>query len=121
MTTIDVNALMSILSGSPGTGGGVRKLSAAPPVANPVDTPSTSPSESDLQTAALQIQGFLSGHMDPPKYQVDYLSGLQVMTVRNASSGEVVFQLPNSEALRLAQLLHEGASVGTAGIVNAEA
>ncbi|MES1191732.1 MAG: flagellar protein FlaG [Steroidobacter sp.] len=126
MNTIDAKALFSMLNGSPGSGGSsvVRRIPAALSALsanNVADAASAPPSESDLQAAAQQIQGYLSGHTDPPQYAVDYLSGLQVMTVRNASSGEVVFQLPNSEALRLAQLLHEGAAVNTVGIVNAEA
>lgn len=127
MNTIDAKALFSMLNGSPGSGSSsvVRKIPAALSALSESNVTNAAapapPSESDLQAAAQQIQGYLSGHMDPPQYAVDYLSGLQVMTVRNARSGEVVFQLPNSEALRLAQLLHEGATVNTVGIVNAEA
>ena len=125
MSTIEVRALMSALNGLPGSSRSNQKIPAAP-VAADSSTASTSPdspapTESNLQAAAQQIQGYLSQHTDPPQYTVDYLSGMQVMTVRSASNGEVVFQLPNADALRLAQLLHEGSPVNTAGIVNAEA
>jgi uncharacterized FlaG/YvyC family protein len=76
------------------------------------------PSDDELQAAAQTIQNRLSGPTDPPAFSVDYLSGLQVMTVRAASSGTVVFQIPNSDALRLAQLLREGSPLDSMGIVD---
>ena len=68
--------------------------------------------------AAQTIQSHLSGRTDPPQFRVDYLSGLDVMTVRAANSGDVIFQLPGPAAVRLAQLLKEGAPVESFGIVN---
>ncbi|MES1195855.1 MAG: hypothetical protein ABUL58_02820 [Steroidobacter sp.] len=126
MSTIEVRALISALNGLPGSSRSTQKTPAAPvstDSSSVSESPASSvaPSEGNLQAAAQQIQGYLSQHTDPPQYVVDYLSGMQVMTVRSASSGEVVFQLPNADALRLAQLLHEGAPVNTAGIVDAEA
>lgn len=126
MSTIDVRALMSALNGLPGSSRGTARIPAvrvstesSSEGANAASSAATS--DGNLQAAAQQIQGYLSQHMDPPQYVVDYLSGMQVMTVRSATNGEVVFQLPNADALRLAQLLHEGSPVNTAGIVDAEA
>lgn len=125
MTTIDAKTFISALSNQGSTG----NLSKSPAVtdSSAVESVSSSansslqPTDSDLQQAAQQIQSYLSGQTDPPQYVVDYLSGLQVMTVRSASNGEVVFQLPDADALRLAQMLREGSSVGTVGIVDAQA
>ncbi len=126
MTTIDATALISALSGQPASSSSVPKQpvatrSSAVDSADENMDSSLQSSESNLQQAAQQIQDYLSGHTDPPQYVVDYLSGLQVMTVRSATNGQVVFQLPNSDALRLAQLLHEGSPVKTAGLVDTQA
>lgn len=74
-----------------------------------------------MNDAAQQIQGHLSGVTDPPQFKVDYLSGLDVMTVRAASTGEVVFQIPGNTAVQLAQLIKEGAPVDSLGVLNTTA
>jgi hypothetical protein len=68
--------------------------------------------------AARIIQDHLSGGTDPPQYSVDYLSGLGVMTVRSASDGQVIFQIPGPTAIHLAQLLKEGAPVESFGLLD---
>lgn len=73
---------------------------------------------SALSDAAQTIQSHLSGRTDPPQFKVDYLSGLDVMTVRAAANGEVVFQIPGPAAIRLAQLLKEGAPVESFGLLD---
>jgi flagellar protein FlaG len=71
-----------------------------------------------LKSAAAQIQSYLSGHTDPPQFSVDYLSGLGVMTVRAAESGEVVFQIPDAQAVHLAQLIRNGSPPSVRGIMH---
>jgi uncharacterized FlaG/YvyC family protein len=73
---------------------------------------------SALKSAATQIQSYLSGHTDPPQFSVDYLSGLGVMTVRAADSGEVVFQIPDVQAVHLAQLIRNGSPPSVRGILH---
>jgi len=71
-----------------------------------------------LKAAQQQLQAYISGQTNPPHFTVDYLSGLGVMTVRAAITGDVVFQIPDMQAVRLAQLLKEGAPVESLGILN---
>lgn len=128
--TTDVTTLLSkAISGLDGAaakpavnGAAVAKAVSAndAAVANDATTPAVTDTNV-MQSAAQQIQSYLSGQTDPPAFSVDYLSGLQVMTVRSASSGDVLFQLPNADALRLAQLLKDGVPVDTIGIVDANA
>lgn len=85
----------------------------------PVTDAAGVPADSNAMNSAAQaLQQHLSGQTNPPQFTVDYLSGLDVMTVR-ASNGEVVFQLPGPNALRLAQLLKDGVSIESFGIVDA--
>lgn len=74
-----------------------------------------------MNDAAQQIQSHLSGLTNPPQFKVDYLSGLDVMTVRAASTGEVVLQIPGNTAVQLAQLIKEGAPVDSLGVLNTTA
>jgi len=81
-------------------------------------TASVSVDSATMNDAAKAIQSHLSGFTNPPQFNVDYLSGVDVMTVRSSSSGEVVMQLPGPAALRLAQLLKEGTSVESIGLLD---
>jgi flagellar protein FlaG len=57
-----------------------------------------------LESAAKQIESYLKSIGRELRFSVDEESGRTVITVRD-SSGEVVRQIPNDEALRLARLL----------------
>jgi hypothetical protein len=102
----------SVLTGSYATQP-ASSVAAASPSAATTGQPTPSP-----QVAAQVIQSHLSGNRQPPQFEVDYLSGLDVMKVRASGNGEVLFQIPGEAAVRLAQLLHEGAAVGSFGIVD---
>jgi uncharacterized FlaG/YvyC family protein len=74
-----------------------------------------------ITDAVQQIQAHLAALTDPPQFNVDYLSGLNVMTLRAASTGEVVFQIPGPVVVRLAQLIKEGVPMDSFGVLNAKA
>lgn len=75
--------------------------------------------EQEVVTAARDLQTYFSNMS--PKFTVDYLSGLSVVQMRAASTGEVVFQIPNTQAVRLARLVRDGASLGSLPFVETEA
>lgn len=53
-----------------------------------------------------------------PQFDLDYLSGLSVVTVRSKVSGEVVFQLPDRRAVELARLVKQGDSAASLGLLD---
>jgi uncharacterized FlaG/YvyC family protein len=123
--TIDISNLASIptMIVDSKLRGAAVPAKAAPTVPTVVDEPSSASAPASVDAATMkdatqQIQAYLSGQTTPPQFNVDYLSGLDVMTVRAANTGEVVFQMPGVQALQLAQLLREGAPVESLGIVN---
>lgn len=72
-------------------------------------------SEQDVADAARQLQSHLNGAGKSAQFTVDYLSGLAVVTVRDSESGNVIRQIPNAEAVRLARLLGAGEQGPAAG------
>lgn len=58
-----------------------------------------------MKTAASQIEAYLKSIGRELKFSVDEVTGDTVVTVRDAQSGEVIRQIPNEEALRLARAL----------------
>lgn len=71
-----------------------------------------------VQEAASQLNSYLAARSSPPEFSIDYLSGLSVVTVRSVSTGETLYQLPGSEAVRLARLLKEGGSLDSFGALD---
>ncbi|MGD9842497.1 MAG: hypothetical protein AB7U99_06285, partial [Steroidobacteraceae bacterium] len=65
--------------------------------------------------ALQQLQAAFSSAPNP-ELSVDYLSGLSVTTVRSVSTGEVVYQLPNTRVVELARLIKDGASLSSLGL-----
>jgi uncharacterized FlaG/YvyC family protein len=86
-----------------------------------VDAAPNSVDAGAITDAVQQIQAHLAALTDPPQFKVDYLSGLDVMTLRAASTGEVVFQIPGPVVVRLAQLIKEGVPMDSFGVLNAKA
>ena len=74
----------------------------------------------EMAVAVKQLQDAISSGPDP-KIKLDYLSGLSVVTVRSITSGEVLFQLPDTRALELARLIKGGASLGSLGLIDINA
>lgn len=85
-----------------------------PVAANTVERTSSTTSEIDVQVMVKAVQD-LQSHFSRmnPEFAVDYLSGLGIVRMRVASTGEVVFQVPDREAVQLARLIRNGASLGS--------
>ncbi len=58
-----------------------------------------------LKAAAQQIESYLKSTGRELRFRVDEDTGRTVVTVRDSATGEVVRQIPNDEALRLAHSL----------------
>ena len=69
----------------------------------------------ELSAARAQLQTALNPS-GKPELQVDYLSGLKVTTVRSNSTGELLYQIPDSKVVALARLLHDGGSLTSLGM-----
>lgn len=71
-------------------------------------------------TAAVQQLQSAIAKTPNPDFSLDYLSGLSVVKVRSNTTGEVVFQVPDTRVVELARLLKDGASLGSLGLINTE-
>ena len=120
--TIESASIDRISAPVNGTQGAV-KAAAGPAAQSPEPGTSgdnASPSPDKIAVAVKQLQDAISGGPDP-KIKLDYLSGLSVVTVRSITSGEVLFQLPDTRALELARLIKDGASLGSLGLIDINA
>jgi flagellar protein FlaG len=90
---------------------------ATPVVAKPiVDLPKQAPPKEaprrdfKSQTAAIaeQLQAYLQSSDRDIEFRVDADTGSQVVTVRDAASGDVIRQMPSEEALRILKNLDAG-------------
>ncbi|MEJ1961218.1 MAG: flagellar protein FlaG [Gammaproteobacteria bacterium] len=82
--------------------------SAPAPVSNPSPaerTASEQPLLDALRASAQQIESYLKSIGRELRFSIDDMTGETVVTVRDAVSGDVIRQIPNAEALRLAQSL----------------
>jgi len=61
--------------------------------------------EHAVKSAAAQIEAYLKSTGRELQFSVDEVTGDTVVTVRDAQSGEVIRQITNAEALRLAHAL----------------
>jgi len=76
------------------------------PAASSNSAAASSPSVTELQDAAAQLQNHLNlTASGAEQFSVDYLSGLGVMTIRDATTGSVIRQIPSANALELARVL----------------
>ncbi|WOD13160.1 flagellar protein FlaG [Pseudomonas sp. NyZ704] len=84
--------------------------SAAKPVATQTRDALAQPSEiaeDELKLAVSDIQDFVQSVRRDINFQLDDSSGRVVVNVTEASSGEVIRQIPSEEALRLSENLSE--------------
>jgi flagellar protein FlaG len=89
--------------------GGGQSNGARTTVSDSTSKPSGSaPLSLGVAAAVAQIQQHLDSLSASSQFSVDYLSGLDVVTVRDTNTGEVIRQIPSAEAVRLAQLLRKG-------------
>jgi flagellar protein FlaG len=90
-----------------------RVQDAAPPAAAVTsNAPKTTTPELAvaLKAAAEQIEQYLKSTGRELNFSIDEDTGQTVVTVRDASTGDVIRQMPNEEALRLAKALSAGTS-----------
>lgn len=61
-----------------------------------------------VSAAVEQLQSHLDSATGTSEFRIDYLSGLNVVTVRSTNTGEVIRQMPSSHAVEVARLIREG-------------
>lgn len=66
-------------------------------------TPGPDITEEVMRAVARQIESYLRANGRDLQFSVDQESGRTVVTVRDRSTGEVIRQIPDAEALRIAQ------------------
>ncbi len=93
-----------------------RESNVATPVAVrgttlPPEGQSVPPSAEHVQQAAQQIQKFLAESQRSLEFHVDETSGISVVMVRDANTGDVIRQIPNEETVKLAQILKDTGSI----------
>ena len=89
----------------------VSEKSPAPPAqyvpSAPAPAPAPAPDLNDevMRAVAKQIESYLRANGRDLQFSVDQETGRTVVTVRDSSTGEVIRQIPDAEALRIAQAL----------------
>jgi flagellar protein FlaG len=71
----------------------------------PVPAPAADPTAETMRAVARQIESYLRANGRELQFSVDEETGRTVITVRDPSTGEVIRQIPDAEALRIAQAL----------------
>ena len=74
-------------------------------VATAAPPPPADPGEEVMKAVAKQIESYLKANGRDLQFSVDSETGQTVITVRDSSTGEVIRQIPNAEALRISQAL----------------
>jgi flagellar protein FlaG len=69
--------------------------------------PQAAPSPDAVQAAASQIESWLKSAGRELEFRVDEGSGQMVVSVRDASSGELIRQIPGEAVLRMARQLKD--------------
>jgi flagellar protein FlaG len=77
----------------------------------PAAPPPPDPGEAVMKAVAAQIESYLKANGRDLQFSVDNETGQTVVTVRDRSTGEVIRQIPNAEALRISQMLDQHPSV----------
>lgn len=82
----------------------------APPAQHPVESiPAPAPppnvTEEVMRAVAKQIESYLKANGRELQFSVDAETGRTVVTVSDPSTGEVIRQIPDAEALRIARAL----------------
>ncbi len=67
--------------------------------------PPPDPGEEVMKAVAAQIESYLRANGRDLQFSVDSETGQTVVTVRDKSTGEVIRQIPNAEALRISRAL----------------
>jgi len=78
---------------------------AVPNVPAPTPAPAPDLGEEVMRAVAKQIESYLKANGRDLQFSVDQETGRTVVTVRDSSTGEIIRQIPDVEALRIAQSL----------------
>jgi flagellar protein FlaG len=81
---------------------------AAPPAPARVPSAPQRDLQSRMEVVAAQLQEFLQSSERDIEFRVDADTGAQVVTVRDANSGDVIRQMPGEEVLRVLKNLTAG-------------
>lgn len=90
---------------------GVAEKAPARPAHHPVPStpvpqaPAPDLTEEVMKAVAKQIESYLKANGRDLQFSVDHDTGRTVVTVRDSATGEVIRQIPDAEALRIAQSL----------------
>lgn len=86
--------------------GDPRPAVAATPVSAPGPAPEPAPlMRETLEAVAHHIQEYLDANGRSLRFSVDESTGEMVISVRSSATGELIRQIPNAEALSVAQRL----------------
>ncbi|NLG77307.1 MAG: flagellar protein FlaG [Xanthomonadaceae bacterium] len=88
--------------------GAVRPSGASQAEERPASAVAT---HEQVKAAVEQIDSYLKASRRELQFQVDEESGRVIVRVRDATTGEVIRQIPGEEALRVARALQENGAV----------
>ena len=106
-TNSDVLAALPMATTAGAKGGGMRQPASAERQASRPEPSPASPS---------QVDAYLQAHNQSVRFQVDQASGLTIVHVVDATTGEVVRQIPSEVIVRVAQYLHSQSSNDRASV-----
>lgn len=112
MSTETVPALLARATKPASSDAPAQKRTSATPSPRPIPvapvaqaTPATHSIQDTIEQVAAQLESYLRSVGRSLQFRIDTASGRTVVSVRDSATGEVIRQIPNEEALRLAQAL----------------
>jgi flagellar protein FlaG len=101
----------SVATPAQGSGKPVAKTVTSAPAERETTPPKIQPDvQRTLAEVAARLREYLNSARRDLEFHVDQDANATVIIVRNASTGEVVRQIPNEEALRMQRHLNEGSA-----------
>lgn len=103
--------------------GGRQKVSPSgntpPPAAQSAEKPEKppAPSHEATQKAVAVVAEFLQNHSRSLQFEVDEHSGMEIVTVLDGETGEVIRQFPSEEIVASARYITESISDVTTGVL----
>ena len=111
MNTETVPALLAAATKPPSTDAPAQKRAQSAPASRPVPrAPEPAPAadrsiQETMEKVAAQLESYLRSVGRSLQFSIDSESGRTVVSVRDSSTGDLIRQIPNAEAMRLAQSL----------------
>ncbi|GAB5453018.1 MAG: hypothetical protein Hals2KO_33460 [Halioglobus sp.] len=112
-----------IQTGAAANDGGRQKVSpggnASPPAAQslPAGQAPVAPTPRDTEKAVEIVEEFLQAHSRSLQFEVDEQSGMEILTVRDGETGEVVRRFPSDEVVASARYIAENTADVTSGVL----